>query len=208
MFDAHRYQGRHRAPAPRTVPRALAVLTAGAAAAVLAPAAHAAPDEVWDRLAQCESSGNWSINTGNGYSGGLQFAPATWRGFGGAEFAPAAHQASRTEQIVVAERVLAAQGWNAWPACSRRLGIRGEPATPRSVARAAGAAAPRSEAAPAAQSASPRADGDGTHTVDFGDTLSEIAVDHGTSAVALFDGNRDVVEHPDLIFPGEQLRTP
>lgn len=79
---------------------------------------------VWDRVAQCESGGNWSINTGNPYSGGLQFLPSTWQAFGGNEFAPAAHQATRAQQIVVAERVLAGQGWGAWPACSAKLGLR------------------------------------------------------------------------------------
>jgi LysM repeat protein len=76
---------------------------------------------VWDRLAQCESGGNWGINTGNGYSGGLQFAPGTWRANGGTG---SAHNASRAEQIRVAERVRSSQGWGAWPACSSKLGLR------------------------------------------------------------------------------------
>jgi LysM repeat protein len=76
---------------------------------------------VWDRLAQCESGGNWGINTGNGYSGGLQFAQGTWAANGGSG---SAHNASRAEQIRVAERVRASQGWGAWPACSARLGLR------------------------------------------------------------------------------------
>jgi resuscitation-promoting factor RpfA len=79
---------------------------------------------VWDRLAQCESSGQWRINTGNGFFGGLQFLPATWTGFGGGAFAPRADLATREQQIIVAERVLAKQGWNAWPECSRKLGLR------------------------------------------------------------------------------------
>jgi hypothetical protein len=79
---------------------------------------------VWDRLAQCESSGNWAINTGNGFYGGLQFLPATWDGFGGGAFAPRADLASREQQIIVAERVQARQGWGAWPECSRKLGLR------------------------------------------------------------------------------------
>jgi membrane protein involved in colicin uptake len=78
----------------------------------------------WDALAQCEAGGNWAANTGNGYYGGLQFAASTWTGYGGAEFAPYAHQASREQQIVIAERVLAGQGWGAWPACSSKLGYR------------------------------------------------------------------------------------
>lgn len=79
---------------------------------------------VWDQLAACESGGNWSINTGNGYSGGLQFHPATWAGFGGKQYASQAYLASRSEQIAIAERVLDAQGWGAWPACSAKLGLR------------------------------------------------------------------------------------
>ena len=79
---------------------------------------------VWDSLAQCESGGNWSINTGNGFHGGLQFHPQTWTGFGGGEYAPMAHQASRDAQLAVAERVLASQGWGAWPGCTAKLGIR------------------------------------------------------------------------------------
>ena len=76
---------------------------------------------VWDRLAQCESGGNWGINTGNGYSGGLQFSPGTWAAHGGSG---SAANASRAEQIRVAERVRASQGWGAWPACSSKLGLR------------------------------------------------------------------------------------
>jgi resuscitation-promoting factor RpfA len=88
----------------------------------VAGTANAAPASVWDRVAQCESGGNWQSNIGNGFSGGLQFTPSTWRAFGGTGVA---HQASRTQQIAVAERVLAAQGWNAWPVCSRKAGAVG-----------------------------------------------------------------------------------
>jgi LysM repeat protein len=84
-------------------------------------AAAPAGGSVWDRLAQCESGGNWGINTGNGYSGGLQFAQGTWAANGGSG---SAHNASRAEQIRVAERVRASQGWGAWPACSAKLGLR------------------------------------------------------------------------------------
>lgn len=76
---------------------------------------------VWDRLAQCESGGNWAINTGNGYSGGLQFLHSTWRAYGGSGIAA---DYSREAQIAAAEKVLADVGWGAWPACSRRLGLR------------------------------------------------------------------------------------
>jgi hypothetical protein len=86
-----------------------------------APSAAQAPVSTWDKVAQCESGGNWATSTGNGFHGGLQFTASTWRSFGGSGMP---HQASRTEQIAVAERVLAAQGWKAWPACSHKLGLR------------------------------------------------------------------------------------
>ena len=85
------------------------------------PVAPAATDGTWDKVAQCESSGNWATNTGNGFYGGLQFTASTWRSFGGAAMP---HQASREQQIAVGTRVLAAQGWKAWPVCSRKLGLR------------------------------------------------------------------------------------
>ncbi|MGH8907800.1 MAG: transglycosylase family protein [Egibacteraceae bacterium] len=78
---------------------------------------------VWDRLAQCESGGNWGSTVGR-YDGGLQFHPQTWTAYGGREYAPTADRATREQQIVIAERVLAGQGWGAWPACSRKLGLR------------------------------------------------------------------------------------
>jgi uncharacterized protein YabE (DUF348 family) len=76
---------------------------------------------VWDKLAQCESGGNWSINTGNGYYGGLQFSLSTWRAYGGTGYP---HQASRDEQIRIAKKLQADAGWGAWPACSSKLGLR------------------------------------------------------------------------------------
>ncbi|MFE1515063.1 transglycosylase family protein, partial [Corynebacterium bovis] len=79
---------------------------------------------VWDSIAQCESGGNWAINTGNGFNGGLQFTPSTWAAFGGTAYAPQAYMATREQQIAVAEKVQAAQGWGAWPACTSKLGIR------------------------------------------------------------------------------------
>jgi len=73
----------------------------------------------WDAIAECESGGNWSINTGNGYYGGLQFSPATWKSNGGTGMP---HQASREEQIRVAENVLRTQGIGAWPTCGKKAG--------------------------------------------------------------------------------------
>ena len=95
------------------------------------PAAPAAPqrvvtydgDTVWDALATCESGGNWAINTGNGYYGGLQFSLGTWEGYGGAQYAAYPHQATRLEQIAVAERLRAARGYQPWPACRLKLGL-------------------------------------------------------------------------------------
>jgi hypothetical protein len=121
------YQPRHRAPKRRAARR-----TAVAAAAALAVAtpvsstvmsADAATTRTWDRLAACESGGNWHINTGNGYYGGLQFSYSTWKAYGGGKFASRADLASKAEQIIIAERVLRGQGWGAWPACSSRLGL-------------------------------------------------------------------------------------
>ena len=130
---------------------AAGTLALGASATLFAPTASAAPDSDWDRLAQCEAGGNWAINTGNGYHGGLQFSPSTWRAFGGAQFAPYAHQATREQQIAIAEKVLAGQGWGAWPSCSRRLGLNSAP-TQRTVT-----AAPAVSSAPAPATPAPAA---------------------------------------------------
>jgi hypothetical protein len=98
-----------------------------AGVALSASAANAAvpttaPASTWDSLAQCESGGNWATNTGNGYAGGLQFSASTWAAHGGTG-SPA--NASRAQQIAVAEKVQASQGWGAWPACAAKLGLRG-----------------------------------------------------------------------------------
>ncbi|MFF3004863.1 transglycosylase family protein [Kitasatospora sp. NPDC057940] len=105
-------------------------VVAGAAVAALpvaglvtATSASAAPTSSWDSVAQCESGGNWSISNGNGFSGGLQFTPSTWRAYGGTAYAPQAHQASKAQQITVAEKVLASQGPGAWPVCSKKAGL-------------------------------------------------------------------------------------
>jgi len=87
-------------------------------------ARFASTGTVWDRLAKCESGGNWAINTGNGYTGGLQFADSTWRSNGGAQFAPRAFQATREEQITVAQRLHSKAGFAPWPGCRAKLGLR------------------------------------------------------------------------------------
>ena len=149
--------GRHSAKNKSIATKfAASTVAVGAAAAIMAPNAAAAPDSDWDRLAQCESGGNWAINTGNGYHGGLQFSAQTWQAFGGGEFAPTANLATREQQIAVAERTLAQQGWGAWPACSASLGLNSAP-TPRNVNAAPAAAQAKEEAAPQAPAEAPKA---------------------------------------------------
>lgn len=115
---------------------AASTIAFGTASALFVPAASAAPDSDWDRLAQCESGGNWAINTGNGFHGGLQFSPSTWNAYGGQQYAQFAYQATREQQIAVAEKVLASQGWGAWPACSASLGLNSAPSVRDVVASA------------------------------------------------------------------------
>ncbi|SMG32353.1 Uncharacterized conserved protein YabE, contains G5 and tandem DUF348 domains [Corynebacterium pollutisoli] len=109
-------------------PATAARIARGTKAAPAAPSAAAAPSvaggSVWDTLAQCESGGNWAINTGNGYQGGLQFSPSTWAAYGGTAYAPTANLATREQQIAIAEKTLAGQGWGAWPACTAKMGLR------------------------------------------------------------------------------------
>ena len=107
---------------PRAVLSGLAV--AGLAAAGIAfgaAPAQAAPTSVWDRVAACESGGNWHINTGNGYYGGLQFDSGTWLSNGGGSYAPRADLASREQQIAIATRLYNARGASPWPVCGQRL---------------------------------------------------------------------------------------
>ena len=196
------------------------------AGAVLVPtAANAAPESTWDALAQCESGGNWSINTGNGYYGGLQFSQSTWEAFGGSGN-PA--NASKAEQIRVAENTLAGQGWGAWPSCSAQIGASGsaEPsstpvdAAPQQQAAPAQQAASAQHAAPAEQAApAPAAPSyelpdvepsDETVTVESGDTLFGIAeeLDIESGWLGIFAVNQDTLEDPDLIMAGQDLILP
>ncbi|MFD5135978.1 transglycosylase family protein [Streptomyces sp. NPDC058378] len=110
------------AQAPARTPAQAAPARAVIAPTVVAPTVTAGTD--WDRIAECESNGRWGINTGNGYHGGLQFSPSTWRAYGGGQYASRADLASRSEQIAVAERVRRSQGLGAWPTCGR-LGANG-----------------------------------------------------------------------------------
>lgn len=130
-----------------------AVALSGLALGAAAGSATAAPASDWDRLAQCESGGNWGISTGNGFSGGLQFTPSTWAAFGG-QGAP--QNASREQQIAVAENVLAGQGWGAWPACSAKLGLSGAAApAPVQFQQVPVAQAPAAAKAPVVQAPAP-----------------------------------------------------
>ena len=134
-MGAHSAQGRQFGIAD--VKKAVSSIALSGAAAlavgvISSPLASAAPNSDWDRLAQCESGGNWHINTGNGYYGGLQFSQGTWAAHGGTNYAPSADLATRDQQIAVAEHVLATQGWGAWPACSSSLGLSSGP-TPRNT---------------------------------------------------------------------------
>jgi LysM repeat protein len=160
---------------------------AGLAVGVLPGAASAAPHD-WDGVAQCESGGNWSINTGNGYYGGLQFSPGTWAAYGGLEYAPRADLATKEQQIVVAERTLLGQGVGAWPTC----GVHLRDAVP------APAPPPVLAAPPAAA---------GTYTVQPGDTLGAIAARLGTAGgwQALHAMNADRIADPNLIYAGQVI---
>jgi murein DD-endopeptidase MepM/ murein hydrolase activator NlpD len=126
-------RGRHRRYRPSRVSQASLTVTASGAGLALPliglSTAHAETAGVWDKVANCESSGNWHVNTGNGFYGGLQFASSTWKSFGGGAYAPRADLATKNQQIAVAEAVLRSQGPGAWPVCSVRAGLTREAAT-------------------------------------------------------------------------------
>jgi len=139
--------GRHRKPTNSSISVAKIAVTGvviSGGAIGMAAQSQAATDAEWDQVARCESSGNWSINTGNGYQGGLQFSPGTWSSHGGGQFAPAANMASREQQIAIAEQVLATQGRGAWPVCGR--GLSGP--TPRTVSSTPTSATPADPSQP------------------------------------------------------------
>jgi len=181
----------------RTLRRGAVVLigTAGLGLGVLVGSAQAA-DHNWDGVAECESGGNWSINTGNGYYGGLQFSQSTWEAYGGLAYAARADLASKEAQIAVAERTLAGQGIGAWPTCGQYL----------TAGTSSPAAAPAPAPAPAAAPAAPAATG--SYTVQPGDTLSTIASTVGTAGgwEALYAMNQDRISNPNLIYVGQTLR--
>ncbi|WLW56150.1 transglycosylase family protein [Streptomyces sp. YU58] len=195
-----------------TQTRTTAVL---AGAALLAPLgllaatgnAVAADSGVWDRIARCESGGDWHISTGNGYYGGLQFSASTWRAYGGTAYAPTADRASKDQQIAVATKVQRAQGWSAWPTCSARAGASGDAPAASSGAASAKSAPSRPAEAPTRTSGhTDRSASRGDYTVRAGDTLSGIAARHGTSWQRIHAANKAVIgDDPDTIVPGQRL---
>ncbi|MEU0339314.1 transglycosylase family protein [Streptomyces bobili] len=223
-------KGKHRRPSKATRVAAIAGVTGVAIAAPLMAAgnASAATASEWDTVAQCESGGNWSINTGNGYYGGLQFSASTWAAYGGTQFAAQANQASKSQQIQIAEKVLAGQGKGAWPVCG--VGLSGAAYNGGSASTGSSSAGGSSETTTRSsgeQSASRSAErpaaktpktvttptgkkvkkGDGEYKVVKGDTLSSIAEAHDVKGgwAKLFELNKDIVQDADLIYPGQQL---
>jgi resuscitation-promoting factor RpfA len=211
----------------RTAARRGVTLAAVSAAglALSATAANAAtPTSTWDALAQCESGGNWSINTGNGFSGGLQFTSSTWAAYGGTG---SPQNASREQQIAVAERVQASQGWGAWPSCSSQLGLSGGGGAPVQSAPVQSApvqSAPAQsiqvqstpvQSAPVKQAPAPRhatsvsLSGE-TYTLQAGDTLSIVAQKLGIQGgwQHLADANLDTISDPNLVFEGQVIQLP
>lgn len=142
-------RGRHRRYQPNRINRASLTVTAGGAGMALpllgTGVAEAADVDTWDKVAACESSDDWDINTGNGYYGGLQFTQSTWEAFGGTRYAPRADLATKDQQIAIAEKVLDGQGPGAWPLCSQRAGLTRGGDTP-GIRPAAGRSETRSDA--------------------------------------------------------------
>ncbi|MFF3325419.1 transglycosylase family protein [Streptomyces sp. NPDC002889] len=207
-------QAKHRRPSKAARLAALVGVTGAAIAVPVlgATSASAATTSEWDTVAQCESGGNWSINTGNGYYGGLQFSASTWASYGGTAYAATADQASKSQQIEIAEKVLAGQGKGAWPHCGVGLSNAandGAAEAPKPAPERAEAPVTRSEraAAPAKKAPEPVKKGDGEYKVKAGDTLSTIAeaekVEGGWKK--LFDLNKDIIEDANVIHPGQQL---
>lgn len=221
--------GRHRRYQPSRVNRASLTVTAGGAGLALpflaAAPVSAASVDVWDKVASCESTGNWHINSGNGYFGGLQFTRSTWAAYGGTVYAPRADLATRGQQIAVGEKVLEGQGPGAWPRCSVEAGLSRGGAAPDLAPQSARTSRAQAPAAPAARTTAaktskPQRSGPKratpttvpgpreSYTVARGDSLSLIA---GSERVRggwqrLYEANREVVgDDPDLIFPGQRL---
>ncbi|WP_432104040.1 transglycosylase family protein [Streptomyces sp. bgisy091] len=217
--------GRHRRYQPSRINRASLTVTAGGAGIALplltAASAGAASTDVWEKVAACESTGDWHINTGNGYYGGLQFTRSTWAAYGGTSYAARADLATKDQQIAVAEKVLEGQGPGAWPTCSVRAGLkkggdapgvttqaqRTEPAVKRGTPESGPGARTARDAGPKASPTAVPGKREG-YTVARGDSLSGIASAERVQGgwQKLYAANRAVVgADPDLILPGQRL---
>ncbi|MER6733005.1 transglycosylase family protein [Streptomyces puniciscabiei] len=219
-------KGKHRRPSKAVRAITLAGVTGAAVAAPLMAAgnASAATASQWDAVAQCESGGNWSINTGNGFYGGLQFTNSTWAAYGGTAYAARADLATKAQQIAIAEKVLAGQGKGAWPVCG--TGLTSTPYNGSAPAASTKSTAPSTTTRSTGQQAATRSTtrtapsktvttpagkkvkkGDGEYKVVKGDSLSSIAEKHGVKGgwQKLFQLNKDIVEDANLIYPGQQL---
>ncbi|MDT0483127.1 transglycosylase family protein [Streptomyces doebereineriae] len=204
-------RGRHRRYQPNRINRASLTVTAGgvgiAVPLIGTGTAHAVDVDTWNKVAACESSNNWSINTGNGYYGGLQFTQSTWEAYGGTRYAARADLATRDQQIAVAEKVLDGQGPGAWPACSVRAGLTrdgsapgGRPLTEKT------ASVPDVQPQTTPQSRAGTAE---MYTVVRGDSLSRIADARKVRGGwrGLYAANqRTIGADPDLILPGQRLK--
>ncbi|GAB2763322.1 transglycosylase family protein [Streptomyces bullii] len=217
-------KGKHRRPSRAVRAVAMAGVAGAAVAAPLMAAgnASAATASEWDAVAQCESGGNWSINTGNGYYGGLQFSASTWAAYGGTQYASTADQATKAQQIEIAEKVLAGQGKGAWPVCGKNLSsapynggsastgsteTRETEQQPASRSAERPAQAEKSQKTVTTPTGKKVKKGDGEYKVVEGDTLSSIAAERDVKGgwEKLFQLNKDIVQDADLIYPGQQL---
>jgi murein DD-endopeptidase MepM/ murein hydrolase activator NlpD len=216
-------RGRHRRYQPNRINRASLTVTAGGAGMAIpligTGVAHAADVDTWNKVAACESTNNWSINTGNGYYGGLQFSQSTWEAYGGTRYAPRADLATKDQQIAVAEKVLDGQGPDAWPVCSDRAGLtRGGDVPDIQPAGGTGNAVRKTAEKPGGTSVrdvqpqttpQSRAGTAEMYTVVRGDSLSAIADAQRVRGgwEGLYTANRSTIgADPDLIVPGQRLR--
>ena len=211
-MPVRRFRPRHSRPVTASRLTVMALMSVGAAAAsvVVPTAAHAAAgatDAQWDRVAQCESGGNWHINTGNGYYGGLQFSASTWTSFDGPHYATRADLASREQQIDIANKVLAAEGWNAWPVCSQNAGPAGPPDPARDRRAHVTHASHRHHAFQTNRQTIGQG-GEHLYVVQRGDTLYSIARTHHVKGgwKAIYARNRAVIgPDPQHLHVGTRL---
>ncbi|MCT9079205.1 transglycosylase family protein [Streptomyces fulvoviolaceus] len=210
-------RGRHRRYQPNRINRASLTVTAGgvgiAVPLIGTGTAQAADVDTWNKVAACESSDNWKINTGNGYYGGLQFTQSTWEAYGGTRYAPRADLATKDQQIAVAEKVLDGQGPGAWPVCSVRAGLARGGDTPD--IHPAGTTTEKTSKKTSVEDVQPqttpqsRAGTAEMYTVVRGDSLSGIADAQRVRGgwQGLYSANRNTVgADPDLILPGQRLK--